>query len=173
MVEKIGDFFVPAVLTIVGLLLLFTKKDLFSEFLEGANEGLKTCLGLIPMFVILMTAVGMFSKSGVMSNICEALSGVLNKIGFPPSITPLMIMRPLSGSAATAMVNNLFMTDGPDSFAGRCASIIMGASDTIIYTLALYFGAVGITKTRHAYPAAFITLIFCAAFSTFLTYIFF
>lgn len=173
MAGKIGDFFVPAVLTIVGLLLLFTKKDLFSEFLEGANEGLKTCLKLIPMFVILMTAVGMFSKSGAMTYICEMLSGILNKIGFPSALAPLMIMRPLSGSAATAMINNLFASQGPDSFAGRCASIIMGASDTIIYTLALYFGAVGITKTRHAYPASFITLIFCAALSTFLTYIFF
>ena len=86
---------------------------------------------------------------------------------------PVIFMRPISGSAATAMINELFAEQGPDSFAGRAASVLMGSSDTIIYTLSMYFGAVGIRRTRHALPAAFLTLIFCTLFSVWITGIFF
>ncbi len=173
MIQKAGIYFVPVILTFVAILLLFSRKDLFSEFLLGAKTGLETCVGLIPVLVILLTATGMFSKSGAMDVLTAFFSNLIGNVGFPKEIIPLILIRPLSGSAATATVNELFSAYGTDSFAGRCASIIMGASDTIIYTLTLYFGSVGITKTRHAYPAAFLTLIFCVFFSCFLTAVFF
>jgi len=171
--ERIGVFFVPATITIAAVLLLLTKKDLFASFIKGARGGLDACIQLIPTLVILITAVRMFTASGAMDLICGFLGGLTNKIHIPKEMIPVVIMRPLSGSAASAAVNELFTTSGADSFAGRCASIIMGASDTIIYTLALYFGSCGITRTRHAYTASFLTLIFCVLFSVMLTNIFF
>ena len=115
----------------------------------------------------------MFSAGGALALVCDIVGTVTRRIGIPDSLIPVILMRPISGSAATAMVNNLFSADGPDSFAGRCASIIMGSSDTIIYTLAMYFSAAGIRKTRHALPASFIILIFCTLFSLMLTRVFF
>ncbi len=173
MIQKAGIYFVPLILTVVALILMFAKKDLFPEFVKGAKNGLETCINLIPMFVILITAVGMFSNSGAMTAICGRISRLLGGTDFPSEVLPVIIMRPISGSAATATVNELFTQSGPDSFAGRCASVIMGASDTVIYTLALYFGSVGVTKTRHAYPAAFLTLGFCVVFSYYLTLLFY
>lgn len=172
-IENIGVYFVPGILTLTGILLLCSKQDLFSAFVDGAKEGLKTAVGLIPVLVILMTALGMFSKSGAMSTLCDLIVPVTSKIGLPSEIVPLVLVRPLSGSAANATVNELFVRNGADSFAGRCASIMMGASDTIIYTLALYFGAAGIKKTRHAYPAAFLTMMFCTIMSVVITILFF
>ncbi len=173
MADKIGIYSVPAVMVVVGIMLLASNSDLFSEFLEGAKEGMKTCVGILPTLIILITAVKMFSASGALDALCGILGKGAQLLGFPSELLPVMIMRPISGSAATATVKQLFESSGADSFAGRCASIIMGASDTIIYTFAMYFGAVGVKKTRHALPAAFLTLVFCAAVSLLLTKIFF
>ena len=173
MFQSAGVYFVPSILTLTAVVLLFSKKDLFSEFLKGATTGLETCVKMIPILVILITAVNMFSASGAMEIMCRASSYITGKTAFPEELIPLMLMRPLSGSAATATANELFAKCGPDSFVGRCASIIMGASDTIVYTLALYFGAIGVTKTRHAYPVAILTLIFCGIFSVFIAKVYF
>ncbi len=173
MADKIGIYSVPVIITIAGIILLLSNKDLFSEFLLGAKQGMKTCVEILPVLVILVTAVKMFSASGALDAVCNIFEAPLSKIGFPKEILPVMIMRPISGSAATATIGELFETSGPDSFAGRCASVIMGSSDTIIYTLAIYFGAVGVKKTRHALPASFLTLVFCAVVSVLLTKILF
>lgn len=173
MAEIIGIYSVPAVITVVGIILLSASSELFSEFLCGAREGMKTCAEILPTLVILITAVKMFSQSGALDVLCSVIGKASGKLGFPKDLLPVLIMRPVSGSAATATVKELFESSGADSFAGRCASIIMGSSDTIIYTLAMYFGASGIKKSRHALPAAFITLGFCAFVSVLLTKIFF
>ncbi len=173
MAEIIGIYSVPAVMTVVGIMLLSTNKEMFSEFLYGAREGLKTCVDILPTLIILITAVKMFSQSGALDAVCNILGKIAGLMGLPEELLPVLIMRPISGSAATATVKELFENSGADSFAGRCASIIMGSSDTIIYTLAMYFGAAEIKKTRHALPAAFITLIFCAVLSVVLAKMFF
>ena len=115
----------------------------------------------------------MFAASGALKLLCGFGSYLLRPLGVPASMLPVIFMRPISGSAATAMINELFAEQGPDSFAGRAASVLMGSSDTIIYTLSMYFGAVGIRRTRHALPAAFLTLIFCTLFSVWITGVFF
>ena len=173
MIKSIGIYFVPSVLTLTALILLFSKKELFGDFLDGAKRGFETAVDILPVFVILMTAVGMFRQSGAMNHLCSFIDPLSEILFIPSEIIPLILMRPLSGSAATATVNELFANSGPDSFAGRCASVIMGASDTIIYTLTLYFGAAGIKNTRHAYPASILTMIFCTLFSVMLTKVFF
>lgn len=173
MAGRIGIYFVPLVIAISGVLLLLSKKDLFSAFLDGAQRGVKTCADILPVLVILITAVKMFTASGALDAICSWFGGTLSYLGIPSEMLPVMIMRPISGSAATATAIELFESSGPDSFAGRCASIIMGSSDTIIYTLAMYFGAVGVKRTRHAMAASFLTLAFCVFLSVLLTKIFF
>ena len=173
MADKIGIYSVPVIITVAGIMLLSSNKDLFKDFLLGAKQGMKTCVEILPVLIILITAVKMFSASGALDVICNLLGNGLSKVGFPKELLPVMIMRPVSGSAATATIGELFETSGPDSFAGRCASVIMGSSDTIIYTLAMYFEAVRIKKTRHALPASFLTLLFCAVVSVLLTKFFF
>lgn len=173
MIDKIGIYAVPVLLTLVGIILLFKDGELFNEFLEGAASGAKTCVEILPVIVILLTAVKMFSASGGIELI-EKIGGALSeKIGVPGGIVPLTIVRMLSGSAANSVVIELFQKYSPDSFAGRCASIIMGASDTVIYTLAMYFGAIGVKKSRYALPASIITLLFCVILSATLTGLFY
>lgn len=173
MINIIGTYSVPAVLMITALLLLRTDKELFSEFLDGAREGVKAGCDILPTMVILLTAVGMFSASGAGELLSFVLEKPMTLLGIPKEILPTVIVRPFSGSAANASVLQLFSDVGPDSFAGRCISVIMGSTDTIIYTLAMYFGAVGIKKTRYAIPASFMTMLFCTIISVWLTKLFF
>lgn len=173
MIEGIGVYAVPVILTIVGIIFLLKDGELFNEFLIGAKNGGKTCVEILPIMIILLTGVKMFSASGGIELI-EKITGTLSeKIGVPGGIVPLSIVRMLSGSAANSVVIDLFQKYSPDSFIGRCASIIMGASDTIIYTLAMYFGAIGVKKSRYAIPASIITLLFCVIVSAGLTGIFY
>ena len=171
--DIIGIYSIPTLVAIAGGLLIFTKRDLFNEFLTGCKEGISTSFKILPSLIILICATKMISASGALGLICNTLGAFTEKIGIPTEIIPVIIMRPISGSASTAMINNLFSEFGPDSFAGRCASILMGSSDTIIYTLALYFSASEIRRTRHARPSSFIVLAFCTILSVILTHIFF
>ncbi len=171
--QLIGSYAIPVIIAIAGIAMLISKKDLPTEFLKGAEDGMKTTVKILPSLVMLICASRMFSSSGALELICGFLGNFTEKIGLPGSLLPVIFMRPISGSAANAMISELFSAEGPDSFAGRCASIIMGSSDTIIYTLSLYFSSVGIKKTRYALPASFIILAFCILFSLALTRAFF
>ena len=154
-------------------MILFSKFDLFDEFLKGGRDGFVTSIKILPSLVMLICAVKMFQASGALDLLCNAVGRVTDVFHLPKDLIPVIVMRPISGSAATAMITNLMETSGPDSFAGRAASILMGSSDTIIYTLAMYFSAAGIKKTRHALPASFVILLFCVFVSCFLTKVFF
>ena len=171
--DIIGTYAIPVIIALAGAAILFSKRDLFEEFLKGGRDGFVTSVKILPSLVMLICATRMFSASGALDIVCELIGTFTRRIGIPDSLIPVILMRPVSGSAATAMVNNLFSTDGPDSFAGRCASILMGSSDTIIYTLAMYFSAAEIRRTRHALPASFIILAFCTLVSVVLTNAFF
>lgn len=115
----------------------------------------------------------MLFASGFAEFAAKALSGVLGAVGIPSEIVPLLITRPISGSASTAAYTGLLDTYGPDSMAVLIASVIMGSSDTVIYVISVYFSSVGIRKTRHAMPAAILTMIFCIFFSSFICRFFF
>ena len=171
--ERIGLFAVPFFLTAIGLLMLFSSRPLFDAFLVGAREGLDTCFRILPTLVLLMTAVRMFTASGAMQALCTALGGAARALRVPEQMLPLLLVRPISGSAATAVMQSLLDSAGPDSFAGRAASILLGSSDTILYTLAMYFSAAGTKKTRYALPAAFLVFLFCTSLSCLLARLFF
>ncbi len=164
---------IPLVILAVALILLFSKTDLFSEFLEGCRDGMKVSVDILPSLVLLICAVSMFRASGALEAVCDAFSPALGAFGLPSELVPVIITRPISGSAATAVVKELFEVSGPDSFAGRAASVLMGSSDTIIYTLSMYFAYTKTKRTRHALPCSFIIMFFCVITSCAITRIFF
>ena len=171
-VKIIGSYSVPIIITIAALCIMIKKDNLFDEFTKGCRDGLNTSIKIFPNLLILICAVKMFSASGALDLICNSLGTLLNTTGLPKELIPLIVTRPISGSAATAITDSIFAEHGPDSYIGRCASVLMGSSDTIIYTLSMYFGASGITKTRYAIPASFTVFIFCTGVSVMITKLF-
>ena len=148
-------------------ILIYRKKNLFDSFLDGAREGLETSIRLIPVLVGLIMAVSMLNASGFPEVLGDALKPVLSRLGIPVETVPLILTRPMSGSASTAALNGIFAVWGADSLAGLCGSVLVGSSDTVIYIASVYFGAVGIRKTRYALWAAFLTMLFAVFFSCF------
>ena len=145
---------IPLLLAAVAVYGAGKRVDVYGALTRGAGEGLSVLARIIPALVGLMTAVGMFRASGAM----EALSGlcapVLELLGVPPETAPLMLVRPISGSGALAVAGGLIAANGPDSYVGRVAAVMLGSTETTFYTIAVYFGAAGIRKTRHTIPAA-------------------
>jgi spore maturation protein B len=133
---------------------LIKKVDIFECFLEGAKEGLGTSVSILPALVALMTCVGMFKASGVLDILTYALSPVAELLRMPKEIIPLAILRPISGSGAMVIFNNILAEFGPDSYIGRVASVLEGSSETTFYTIAVYYGAIKLTKTRHTLAAS-------------------
>lgn len=129
----------------------FRKKVLiYDTFLEGAKEGLITVFHIFPSILAMVFAINLFLNSQILETIFGVLSPVFSKINLPINILPMALVRPISGTASLAIMNEIFINFGPDSFVGRLASTIQGCTDTTIYVLALYFGSVKINKTRYA-----------------------
>lgn len=129
----------------------YRKKILiYDTFLEGAKEGLITVFHIFPSILAMVFAVNIFLNSNILETTFKVLTPILNKINLPINILPMAFVRPISGTASLAILNDIFMNFGPDSFIGRLASTIQGCTDTTIYVLALYFGSVKINKTRYA-----------------------
>ena len=128
--------------------------DVFGVFLQGAKEGFTTAIDILPALVALMTCVGMFKASGALDILTWLLSPVSELLRLPGEVVPLAILRPISGSGALVIYNDLLETFGPDSFIGRVASVMEGSSETTFYTIAVYFGAIRVTKIRHTLPAS-------------------
>ena len=133
---------------------LIKRVDCFNSFREGAKTGIETCIQIIPPMVGLMVAIAVFRKSGAMDHIVSLLTPVTSLVGIPESILPMAILKPISGSASLALLNDIFKTDGPDSLAGRIASVMMGSTETVFYTVTIYLSAVGIKKTSYIIPVA-------------------
>ncbi len=150
----ISIFAVPVFIAVFVVSGLVKKVGVYECFTEGAKEGINSMLGIVAPLVALMVAINMFRASGALDIIANGLSGVLSAIGMPAEVLPLAILRPISGSASLAVVTDIFGTVGPDSVAGKIASVMMGSTETTFYTVAVYFGAAGIKNTRHTLAAA-------------------
>ena len=173
MTETISAAVLPSILFLTALIALFSDKNSFDSFLSGAADGMKSAAGLLPSLCALIVAVEMLFASGFAEFLSGALSGVLGAVGIPSEIVPLLITRPISGSASTAAYTELLDKYGPDSMAVLIASVIMGSSDTVIYVISVYFSSVGITTTRHAMAAALLTMIFSIFLSSIVCRLFF
>ena len=150
------DILIPVLLTVVSCLALAGKHDVYSLLVNGAAEGLSTLKQLIPTLVILLTAVQMLRASGALDLLTGMLTPLCRRIGIPPETVPLVLIRPVSGSAALAIGSELIAAHGPDSLVGRTAAVMLGSTETTFYVVSLYFGSANIQKTRHAIPAALI-----------------
>ncbi len=143
------------IVCIVPLFILFTifmglkeKKDIFKLFVEGCLEGLKTVYKIFPFILAITIAIGLLKSTGALNLLLIPLKPILVKFGIPDDIIPLCLMRPLSGGASMSIVMDIFKNSGPDTVSGKIASIIMGATETTLYTITILFGAVGIKKIR-------------------------
>lgn len=167
-VERLASLAMPLVVLAVGIIMLFGKRNYFAAFCAGAKDGLKTAVELLPTLCALIVATSMLHASGAVDRLAALLSPVAKGLGIPSEILPLLVTRPFSGSASTASYTELLARVGPDSFAGLCASVIFGSSDTVVYVLSVYFSSVGIRRSRAAFPIAFAIMLFCIFFSCFL-----
>jgi spore maturation protein B len=151
---NISDYAMPSIIVFAMVFGLCRRVDIFSEFTAGIKEGLQTVLDVFPSLFALVVAVGMMRASGAIETIAAFVSPATGLLGFPEDVVPLALLRPFSGSAATALYEQTLTFAGADSFAGKVASVIIGSSETTFYTIAVYFSATKIRKTRHTLPAA-------------------
>lgn len=145
---------VPLILGGVALFGMVKRVDVYQAMLAGAEEGLGVLVRIVPALVGLLTAVYMLRASGALELVAHALAPLLSALGIPSETVALMMVRPVSGSAALGVGAELISTYGPDSLVGRTAAVMLGSTETTFYTIAVYFGAAGIVKTRYAIPAA-------------------
>ncbi len=150
----ISTFAIPLLIILFVAAGLIRRAGVYDCFIEGAKDGLQSTVGIIAPLIGLMVAIHMFRASGALELLGTCLAPVLNRFHIPADILPLALLRPISGSASTAIVTDIFQNIGPDSPAGKIASVMMGSTETTFYTIAVYFGAVGIKKSRHTLPAA-------------------
>ena len=154
MAELLGAMMVPVTLAGVALYATAHRVDVYGSLAAGAGEGLGVLLRLIPALIALMTAVHMLRASGALELARQVFGPALELVGLPGELVGLMVVRPVSGSAALGVGADLISTYGPDSFLGRVAAVMLGSTETTFYTIAVYFGAAGIKKSRYAVPAA-------------------
>ena len=150
------DYIVPILLVTVCAVALRKKENVYNTLLSGAADGLKLLASLAPTLILLMTGVTMLRQSGAVEAISKVLSPVFSFFGIPPETAVLVLIRPISGSAALAVGADLMAHYGVDSQIGRTAAIMLGSTETTFYTISVYFGAAGIRKTRYCIPAALI-----------------
>jgi spore maturation protein B len=172
-ITYISALFVPLFIAGVVVFGLARKVPVYDAFIKGAKQGFVTVVRILPFVVGFVFAIQIFNASGCFEYIAAALSPVLGPAGIPPEILPLALMRPFSGSASIAMLTTIMGRFGPDTLIGRSASTLMGSSETLFYTSALYYGSVGVKKTRYTIPAALISEMFGLVASVFFCRLFF
>ncbi len=148
------DYIVPLLLVLICAIALGKKENAYDIMLTGAGDGLKLLLSIVPSLILLLTGVTMLRSSGAINAISAFLAPVMNFFGIPPETAILVLIRPISGSAALAVGAELMTTHGVDSLVGRTVAIMLGSTETTFYTISVYFGAAGIKKTRYTVPAA-------------------
>ncbi len=151
-----SDYLVPILLLVASLIALKQKEDTYGILISGAAEGLHVLKSIVPALVLLLTAVSMLRASGATQVLSQFLAPIFKFFGIPPETALLVLIRPISGSAALAVGADLMAQHGVDSTVGRTAAVMLGSTETTFYTISVYFGAAGIHKTRYTVPAALI-----------------
>jgi spore maturation protein SpmA len=149
-INAVSRISIPFLLSGFPLYAALRRVRIYEEFVEGAKEGFEVALKIIPYLVAILVAIGMFRAAGGIDLLSRALHPLMQAVGFPPDLLPMVLMRPLSGSGTLGMFAELVKQCGPDSLVSRMGGTIYGSTETTLYVLAVYFGAVGIKRTRHA-----------------------
>jgi len=152
--DALSTWAVPLLLAGIPILAAARRVKIFPAFVEGAKGGFETAIRVVPPLVAIFVALGMLRASGAMDAFAAALAPITGRLGIPASVLPLVLVRPLSGGAALGVVGDVLRAEGPQSYAGRLASVMAGSTETTFYVLAVYLGAVGVTRYRQALPAA-------------------
>ena len=148
---------IPVMMTIILIHGWIKRVNLYEAVVEGAADGFKSALSLMTYLVAIFIAIGFMRKSGAIDYLIKGAEPIMAWIGIPAEVLPLVIMRPISGSGALAILKDILNTYGADSFIGRLSSTMMGSAETIFYTMGVYFGSVGIRRGRHVVGAALIS----------------
>jgi len=154
--NALGTYAIPVLVAGILFLGIIKRVPVFDTFLEGAGDGIKILVGILPSLIGLITAVEMFQASGALEIFTKALNPVAALLHIPPEVMPMAILRPISGGGSVALLDNILKASGPDSLAGRTASVMCGSSETTFYTVAVYYGSIGISKTRYTLCAALV-----------------
>ena len=148
------EFVMPAFACVIVVFGLIKRVPVFDIFLKGAKEGMQILYSIAPTIIGLVFAVDLLRSSGAIDAICNFIEPAADYLGFPKEIVPMVLLRPVSGSGSTALLTSLYEQCGPDSFAGRTASVLAGSSETTFYAIAMYFGCIRVKKIRHTLFAA-------------------
>ncbi|MEG1548744.1 MAG: nucleoside recognition domain-containing protein [Clostridia bacterium] len=151
------NYIMPALILLLVLYGLYKKVDIYDAFVSGAAEALPLLARIVPYMAAMLIAMRVLRGSGAMEFITSLAAPVFKAVGMPPELVALFVLRPFSGSAAMGLLADVYKAYGTDSHLGYAASIMLGSTETIFYTIALYFGSVKITKTRHCVPVALIS----------------
>jgi spore maturation protein B len=154
--QAISLWAIPVLLVGIPLVGLIRGVKVYDVFIEGAKEGFGVAIRIIPFLVGILVAIGMFRASGAMDLLTNALRPLMSRTIFPPELFPLAVLRTLSGSGSLALTTDIIKRYGADSMLSRMAATLYGSSETLFYVLAVYFGAIGVKKTRHAIPSALV-----------------
>ena len=145
---------IPLLLAAVGLYALYKRGEVFPVFLKGARKGLETAVGILPTMVGMLTVVYMLRASGAIDWAAAVLAPLLHLFGIPTDCAALALLKPISGGGGLALGSELIRRFGPDSYTGRVAAVMLGASETSLYTISIYGGHLGLSRMRYAVPAA-------------------
>ena len=154
LIMVLSDLMIPLTFAIILLYALSKKIPVYDTFIDGAKDGFKTVLTILPTIIGLMVAVGMLRASGIIDIINGLIAPLTDQLGYPTEAVPLTILRLVSSAASTGLLLDLFERYGPDSFLGRFVSVMMSSTETIVYTMSVYFMSIKITKTRHTLTGA-------------------
>lgn len=152
----ISDYIIPFVFLLIIATGLAKRSNVYDDFIEGAKDGFKVVFGILPTLIGLMVGVGVLRASGALDLLSTLLKPITNLIHFPSELLPVALVKMFSSSAATGLVLDIFKQYGPDSYLGRLVSIMMSCTETIFYTMAVYFMAAGVRKTRYTLLGALV-----------------
>lgn len=161
------DLFIPMLIAFVMIYALIKGVDAYSGFVKGAKGALPLMASLLPYIIAMFVAVELFRNSGLSVYLCKFLSPLFRFIGVPPEVCELCLIRPFSSNAGYVLLRDIYSTYGVDSYIGKCASVIMGSSDTIFYVSSIYFACTKVKKTGLTIPIALLCNVFCCVLACF------
>jgi spore maturation protein B len=153
LIDNFANIFFLTFVAGIPLYGFFRKVKVYEAFVDGAKDGFQVIIKIIPFIVGMLVAIGMFRASGGFDMLANAIAPALSWIGMPADVLPLALIRPFSGNAANGFLANIIQTHGGNSYISHLAGTIMGSTETTFYVLTVYFGAIGVYRTRYAVPA--------------------
>lgn len=173
MFEKISLLILPTMISIIFIIAIIKKLPVYELFIEGAKDGFKVSISILPYLVALIVAISMFRASGTIEIITNLFGNILEKFTIPADVMPIMLTRSLSGSATLGLFSDIATQYGPEAFVTKLAAVMVGSSETTFYVLSVYFGAVGIKKIRYALLAGILADIIGIVLAIWVSHIFF